>query len=223
MQEIDKFNLFLKIIATSLDNLERAIKGFLPMNEQLDEMMASFSLNRIPASWKKYCYETLKPLSSWFVDFKQRIEFLREWMDHSPSAYWISCFFFPQGLLTALLQTHARKNKIPIDTLSFKFKVLDIEKEKLVMPREGGYIYGLHFAGGRWDSNKDTLADERPGQINEPLPALLLSPAENLQIGENQYNCPCYKTSARSGVLSTTGQSTNFILGIHLNSKNEKP
>ena len=108
--------------------LEKAIKGFLPMNEQLDEMMFSFSLNKIPQIWKKYCYETLKSLSAWFIDFKKRIEFLKEWMNHPPPAFWISCFFFPQGLLTAILQTHARKNKIPIDTLAFKFKVIDIEK-----------------------------------------------------------------------------------------------
>ena len=81
----------------------------------------------------------------------------------APPAFWISCFFFPQGLLTAILQTHARKTKLPIDTLSFKFKVVDVEKEKLSMPRDGGYIYGLFFAGARWDSSKDTITDEKPG------------------------------------------------------------
>ena len=126
LQEVDKFNTFLAIIKKTLDMLEKAIKGFISMNEDLDEMVVAFSLNQIPRVWRKYCYETLKPLSGWLVDFKNRVEFLREWMVASPAAYWISCFFFPQGLLTAILQTHARKTKIPIDTLSFKFKVVDV-------------------------------------------------------------------------------------------------
>jgi dynein heavy chain len=119
---VDKFNKFLSVIESSLRMLEKAIKGAIPMNTDLDEMSVALENNYIPRLWSKYCYETLKPLASWHTDFKNRVTFLEKCFSEVPSAYWISCFFFPQGLLTAFLQTHARKHKIPIDTLSFKFK-----------------------------------------------------------------------------------------------------
>lgn len=65
----------------------------------------------------------------------------------------MSGLYFPQGFLTGVLQTHSRQYKIPIDTLSFKFKVLSIEKDKLnAGPENGVYINGLYLDGARWDA-----------------------------------------------------------------------
>ena len=38
LQEVDKFNNFLAVIEGSLRMLEKAIKGAIPMNSDLDEM-----------------------------------------------------------------------------------------------------------------------------------------------------------------------------------------
>lgn len=49
----------------------------------------------------------------------------------------MSGFYFPQGFLTGVLQAHSRQYKIPIDTLSFKFKVLAVDnKDKLAAAPE---------------------------------------------------------------------------------------
>ena len=54
----------------------------------------------------------------------------------------MSGFYFPQGFLTGVLQAHSRLYKIPIDTLSFKFKVLGIDnKDKLTVAPEVHFFY----------------------------------------------------------------------------------
>ena len=42
------------------------------------------------------------------------------------AAFWMSAFFFPQGFMTAALQTHARATLIAIDTLDFRTEVLTV-------------------------------------------------------------------------------------------------
>ncbi|CAD8108771.1 unnamed protein product [Paramecium sonneborni] len=224
-QEIDKFNRLIELIQSTLIQLQQAIKGFVLISSELDEMYLAFLNNSIPPNWMKQSYSTLKPLSSWFKDLIARVNFIRSWMekDFIP-AYWMSGLFYPQGFLTGVLQTHSRKYKIPINKLNFKFKVLDIEQDRIRDEvKDGVYVYGLYLEGARWDYQHETLIEQQVGQIYFPLTMMFFQPMEEYQIGEEFYNCPCYKTSNRTGVLSTTGQSTNFILSIDLMTKTEKP
>jgi dynein heavy chain len=129
LQEIAKFNNLLKKMNSTLTELKRAIQGFAVMSQELDEMYLAFTNNVLPGIWKTVSYSSLKPLSSWFKDMIARVAFIRDWLQNkAPLSYWMSGFYFPQGFLTGVLQSHARQYKIPIDTLSFKFKVLAIEK-----------------------------------------------------------------------------------------------
>lgn len=91
------------------------------MTDALEDTFNSLSINEVPKSWSKRAYPSIKPFSSWFLDFIQRVNFFTEALTERPKMYWISAFFFPQGFLTSVLQIYARKMKIPVDTLNFQF------------------------------------------------------------------------------------------------------
>ena len=115
----------------------------------------------MPANWVKVAYPSLKPLMSWFRDLLERVEFMDHWLQHGqPYCFWISGFFFPQGFMTGVLQTHSRKHKVAIDMLNFSFKVLEEDHDQVEShPKDGVYIYGLFMDGARWDRGENTIDD----------------------------------------------------------------
>eukprot|EP00163_Fabomonas_tropica_P031149 TRINITY_DN730_c1_g1_i7.p1 TRINITY_DN730_c1_g1~~TRINITY_DN730_c1_g1_i7.p1 ORF type:complete len:4213 (+),score=1156.03 TRINITY_DN730_c1_g1_i7:1002-12641(+) len=219
LQEMVRFNKLLRTMSSSLVQLGKAIKGMVVMSEQLEAMFYSMLNNEVPQMWATVAYPSLKPLGSWVTDLHKRIQFLRKWLSEGqPPAYWLPGFFFPQGFMTGVLQNHARKYQIPIDTLSFSYSVLKTEHGEAIVdpPEDGVFVYGLFFDGGRWDRERRLLGNSLPGEIHSTLPVIHFKPTPNLVRNPEDYNAPLYKTSRRAGVLSTTGHSTNFVVAIDL-------
>lgn len=219
LQEMERFNKLTSIIGKTLEELRAAIKGLAVMSEELDQMYNSILINQVPDKWAENAYPSLKPLSSWVENLYQRIEFIRSWLVGGRiHKFWMPCFFFPQGFLTAILQEDARKHKIPIDELSFSFKLIEDEKEIEEMDKNSTeyIIYGLFLESGK--INKDTfmLEDAEFGKNYTEPPAITIIPTRNHVPDPLDYSCPLYKTSERAGTLNTTGHSTNFILMIEL-------
>ncbi|KAI8848085.1 dynein heavy chain domain-containing protein [Chytridium lagenaria] len=220
------------------------------MSSELELVFKSLLNNEVPASWSAVAYPSLKPLAGWVKDLKQRINKLATWIeDGQPPYFWLPGFFFPQGFLTGVLQNHARRYNIPIDSLMFAFKMSDYEEgdprvandpsvagEKndrdllgspdelaITYPEEDGgvLISGLFIEGARWDRMKHLLQDSFPMEMFSALPMIRFVPTQIKQEGPSLYICPMYKTSSRAGTLSTTGHSTNFVISINLPS--DKP
>ncbi|XP_055843876.1 dynein axonemal heavy chain 6 [Episyrphus balteatus] len=238
IQESDRYNVFLKIVHDSLNNLNKAIKGLVVMSEALEEVFWSLLNNFVPKMWTAKSFLSIKPLPNYIADFQRRIDFMQDWIENgTPRSYWLSGLYFPQSFLTGILQTHARKYLLPIDVLKIDFSITDtvlvqqdfFEKHQkgeedqdlyanLKIPDVGVIAHGIFIEAARWEQTQGGLCDAREGELYSRLPAVHFIPVIKLDSGE-RYDAPLYKTQARSGVLSTTGHSTNFILSILLESK----
>lgn len=61
------------------------------------------------------------------------------------------------------------------------------------------------------------LDESNPKIMFDVLPIIWLKPGVKAEfVIKDVYHCPVYKTSARRGVLATTGHSSNFIMYILL-------
>jgi dynein heavy chain len=177
-QEIDRFNNLLRVLWRSLEDIKKAIKGFVVMSSDLEKIYNSFLNNSVPSMWATAAYPSLKPLGSWVIDLSLRLAAVHSWLtQHQPPSFWISGFFFPQvfspsflsqyllifiisfsyvqGFITGILQTYARKYNLPIDTLGFKFQVLteyfDQQRDDnpaLPAITDGVLVHGLFMDGG---------------------------------------------------------------------------
>ena len=73
-------------------------------------------------------------------------------------------------------------------------------------PEDGVYVDGLFLEGCRWSSHAGCLAESYSKLLHTKLPVLWIKPVKKSDVErEGTYSCPMYKTSARRGVLSTTG------------------
>jgi dynein heavy chain len=191
------------------------------MSDELDRMYGSLLNNQVPGNWEAAAYPSLKPLASWSKDLTQRIAFMREWMvGGQPPVFWLSGFFFPQGFMTGTLQNHARKYSLPIDTLGFGFSITDKLAAEAILesevPEDGVLVSGLFMDGARWDMEKRTIADSRPGEMFSLVPVIHFRPEADYKPNPTEYSAPVYKTSVRAGTLSTTGMSTNFVIAVEM-------
>jgi dynein heavy chain len=217
IQELMRYNGLVDVVKRSLANIQLAIQGLVVMSGDLEQMGNEMVKGRVPTLWANAAYPSLKPLGSWVADLVARLSFFRDWIDHGkPLTYWISGFFFTQSFLTGTRQNYARKCKIPIDELDYDFRILSAEESAApdTTVEDGAVIYGFYLEGARWSPEHKALQDSEPKVLYQLMPHIHMLPKRAIDIdpAAHVYECPCYRISSRTGQLSTTGHSTNFIL-----------
>lgn len=75
-----------------------------------------------------------------------------------------------QGFLTGVLQAHARRYQIPINSLEFSFELLEESDIDRAAPRAYGadavVVTGLWLEGASWDAARGVIADSPPGVLH---------------------------------------------------------
>lgn len=203
--------------------VQRALLGEVTMSEDLEKMATAIFDNMVPKYWGSIGFLSMKPLASWIEDLLERIQFLQNWYDKgTPIVFWISGFFFPQAFLTSTMQNQARSNGIAIDRLSFEFVLKDELKYQDVTakPESGVYCYGLFIEGCKWNYETHKLGDSEAKKLFVEMPLLHLLPVVDRVVPKTGlYYCPVYKVLSRTGTLSTTGHSTNYVIMMELPSE----
>ncbi|KAL8440078.1 hypothetical protein Efla_004062 [Eimeria flavescens] len=210
LQEAQRLNRLVACVRGMVQQLRKSISGFLVMSEDLEALQASLLNGKVPECWH-FAFPSLKPLTSWATDMCAELHLLRCLpQDRQPKAFWLGGFTYPSAFLTALLQQFARRNGLPIDTISFEFIAQTTYDENMApaAPRDGAYVKRLFLEGASWNLEGMFLAEPEPMQLLHELPIIHLKPvARKRAPADSLYMCPVYMYPCRTG----TSQRSSLV------------
>ena len=225
IQEMDVHNNLLSEVIRSLNELKLGFAGELTMSDAMDALKNSLYLDRIPATWQKRAWPSMRALTPWLLDFTLRLAQLEEWQNNPaeiPKVTWLSGMVNPQSFLTAICQVTAQANKWELDKLvtwtdpTKKMSVDEIDRKSL----EGAYITGLYLQGARWDVSSQLLDRSKPKEMFFKMPVINVRAlaADKADVSSGVYVCPTYKTEMRGPTfvfcaqLKTKASSGKWVL-----------
>jgi len=210
LQECDRMNGLLFEIRRSLREMKLGLEGALNISDAMEALSASLFYDRVPATWEKVAYPSLKPLGSWYNNLLERVEQLASWSDslQTPPSLWISGLFNPMAFLTAVMQVTAREHSWPLDEVVIQTDVTSFQQEHVdSQPEEGAYIHGLFVEGARWDTSDGVLRSSLLKELHPPLPVLHVKACPTADKRKSGfYDCPVFYTIMRGGTYIFTAQ-----------------
>ena len=219
-QEIQRLQAVYAKVTFALQQLKLAINGEVVMTEDLQLTLEAVYDARPPRSWiftvaGDELSWILPTLGLWFSSLLARDDQDRSWlMGSRPYTYWLTGFFNPQGMLTAMKQEVCRKhqkdaNKWALDDIIYHTEVTNYERVDNVKSHapEGCYIHGLFLEGAAYSKDSQMVVESEPKTMFVPLPVLWVSAnlkTEEMRVrresygAQGPYDCPCYKYRTRT-------------------------
>jgi dynein heavy chain len=81
IQEVIRYNVLLIRMDKDIKTLKKALSGKIVMSDDMERIATSLYNNQVPQVWIKLGFLSLKPLMSWLLDLKDRIDFFNEWIE----------------------------------------------------------------------------------------------------------------------------------------------
>jgi dynein heavy chain len=167
-------------------------------------LMMALYMDKVPASWARWAWPSLRALTPWLSNFIARLQQLEEWSNNPadiPKVTWLSGLYNPQSFLTAICQVTAQKDKEELDKLvtqtDIQTKMTVEEIDSSPKDGRGAYIHGLSLQGARWDLQSKTVEKSKPKEMFCPMPVILVRGVKADKADSAAYQCPCYKTEQR--------------------------
>ncbi|XP_072152186.1 dynein axonemal heavy chain 3 isoform X4 [Bemisia tabaci] len=221
LQELERFNSLMETILSSLEMVQKAIKGSVSMSLELEAIFTDMLYDKVPSSWMSNSYLSLKTLPNYINDLADRIRFFFSWASgHIPLVFPLSHFFCAQSFIAAVMVNYSRVRGISINELEFKSEFIrTMPQQGQLTKKEESDIFcqGLYLEGAHFNADSQSLVDSIPKVLFEPLPLICFKPREKkLNSGENIFECPLYKTRKREDLQSTRLFTKNFICHLHM-------
>lgn len=208
-QEIKSYRNLLKIINTSLKNLQKVVDGSSLMTDELQHLCDSLIRNDTPVTWLKSANLSSCCLSNFVKDLCEKIKYMQNF-DYTPSQnIWLGCFFNPKAFLTAIKLAYSKDQLVPVDEIFFQIKSLREKTDKSVV------VNGLHLIGASWDEKSQCLS-ELQKVIQQAMPPVLFVFTINCN---ELYECPIYKSVNNLSKKVDLENSSNFICSVLINTK----
>ena len=226
LQELERWNILVDRMGSSLKDLRKALKGEIGMSTKLDDLANSIFNGGLPQIWAQLAPQTQKNLGSWMQHFDRRFQQYSNWIKQGePMVIWLSGLHVPEAYITALVQSTCRKNAWPLDRSTLYTQVTEFLSVEDVTepPSSGCYVTGLYLEGASWNLKDGCLMRAEGGKLLQELPVLHIIPIESHRLKLiNTFRTPVYTTSQRrnaAGVglvfdadLSTTEHNSHWAL-----------
>lgn len=233
-QELQRLQKVIGKVRFTLQQMQMAIRGEVVMTADFQAALDSIAEAKVPLAWTftvagdEFSW-ILPTLGLWFSSLISRDEQDRTWLNNNrPQCYWLTGFFNPQGMLTAMKQEVTRKHKQDkwaLDDVVYHTEVTSFDRPERVTqsPAEGIYVHGLFLDGGAWSRTEGNMIESEPKKLFVPLPVLFVT--GNVKGDETKsrremfgalgpFECPCYKYPART--------DRYFIFSVNLKTTQEK-